>query len=193
MRFLEHPAAFLAGLYGLFLTFWGAMAYRLLGDSVWILTGITILWGLSLIWLLAAAVFCARQANRQQKAKELSALVKMAGRLKLGTIPFFILNFLFWLILGAGFMIATRGLLIVFSIPVWMALAGLTYVLLLYTGWFSVNALALAARMGCLTKRRMAFGILGQLVFVVDIAAWLLCSRRIKKALGGDTYGIAKK
>lgn len=192
MRIFGKALSFLTGLYGALITFWGGIVLQVLDIHIWskICRSMFIL---ALVWFAVSAASCVIKARQYCKHREIGSLMSMADKIKFGCVPFFIINFILWLIGFAILMVATRGILL-FSLPVTLpVLVGITYILMLITSWFTANAIMLAQKSGCLQKTIGIYGMIAQFIFVADVVFWFVCRRFIKKRWGGNDNGMENK
>lgn len=111
-------------------------------------------WGLYLLIAIVSVVEAVRWVRRD----DLVALRRSMLLVKLSSVPFFVLNFVF----ASAIALASRLIGTVFVVPI-------TYVLMLLTSAYGIGCLAVLRRRGVLSGGVAALGIVAQLVFVLDV------------------------
>lgn len=96
---------------------------------------------------------------------------------KLGLIPFFIINFVLWLIF-AGATANPFLFLLWIIIPVGIIY---TYMVLLGTSCYSISQIVILCKKGILTKKQSIFHIILQLFFLADIFDCLYLCLKFRK------------
>ena len=130
--------------------------------------------------LLIVNIYQGFQSHRAEDRPLLRSAMK---RIKLGSIPFFILNFL--LCLGVGFVIlgASRGFA-VFLPWVWlwvMCAVGITYCLAAGTSCYGIFFSRTLNKDGDLSTGSMVKHIILQLIFVADIIDTILLLKKFRR------------
>lgn len=91
-------------------------------------------------------------------------------RMKLASIPFFLANFLYFVLLALLLFAASRGFIIFTPIPLLFLMAiGMTYVIMVCTSIYGISYLIYQNKCGQITKGKMALQVIAQLIFVLDI------------------------
>jgi len=91
-------------------------------------------------------------------------------RMKLASIPFFLGNFLYFVLLAILMLGASRGFVIFTPIPLLFVMAiGMTYVIMVCTSGYGICYLVYQNKSGQITKGKMALHVTVQLIFVLDI------------------------
>ncbi|MGI5962703.1 MAG: hypothetical protein ACOX7N_03180 [Lawsonibacter sp.] len=111
-------------------------------------------------------------------------LRRVALLLKLLSIPFFFFHLASWAVVSAAFLVVPGLQFLLFSGVLGVAFA---YGVLLVGSVFSVSTMYMAFRSGCLKGTGFAWGVVSQLIFVVDVIVyigfyfWSLKDRRREK------------
>lgn len=106
------------------------------------------------------------------------ALARTALACKLLALPFFVVNFGLWFVLSAAFLVVPG--LQVFLLADLLG-AAYAWLVLLVGSAFSLAALWRARQAGGLTGAGFAWAVVSQLLFVVDLVAWLILFFRLRR------------
>jgi hypothetical protein len=113
------------------------------------------------------------------KVKDIKSVYSSIKILKLGSIPFYILNFIVTGIFFAFIFFATRGIgLILLPIPVLI-----TWIILLSTSVNSISFLVFIYKNRVITKKSFILNLLAQLTFVIDIISTIIILKKEKKII----------
>lgn len=100
---------------------------------------------------------------------------------KIGFIPFFLINFLFWLCLIGILLNPMMGFIGVFLIP--MALIS-TYTTMLITSVYGISLISVMGRKNMLTWGQCVIHIIFQLIFIVDVVDLIFLFVKYRKVNG---------
>ena len=138
-------------------------------------------------WLLIAAVVISSISNvifavkniintyRLYKNREYNSMRKHMKVLKLGTIPYFILNFIIYLLLFLLFYAASRGLIIFTPIPLLFVVPiFFTYLAVLFTSCYGIGFIAIINKEKNSSKGKLIIHVLLQLCFILDVISTII-------------------
>jgi hypothetical protein len=109
------------------------------------------------------------------KNNEYNSLRKNMKSTKLGAIPYFIINFIFYFLLFALFFAASRGIMIVTPIPLlFLVPIAFTYLSVLSTSFYGIGFIVILYKAKKLKIGKLIFHILLQLCFVLDVVDTLI-------------------
>ena len=115
------------------------------------------------------------------KNKDYNSLRKSMKTLKLGMIPYFILNFLFYLLLALLFFAASRGMIIFTPIPILLLVpVFFTYLTVLFTSCYGMGFIAIINKENRINSGKMIIHILFQLCFVLDVISTIILLNKYK-------------
>lgn len=101
---------------------------------------------------------------------------KMMLSMKMGTIPFFIINFLFFVVVLGFIILISRGLGVIL-LPIVPVVVTVTYLILLLTSVYSILFLIRLRRLNLINTAVLVTHIILQLFFVVDTIASLYLAK----------------
>lgn len=138
-------------------------------------------------WLLIAAVVVSGIFNilfgikniyntwRLYKNNEYNSLRKYMKRLKLGAVPYFILNFVLYFFLFTLFFAASRGIFIFTPIPLFFLVPiFFTYLSVLLTSCYGIGFAAILNKEKNLGSGKMIIHVLLQICFVLDVLSTII-------------------
>ena len=175
---------YLASLYAVQLAAVGPVLWEGFSFHLELFLGLTLLslaLGVAGICLAAAGVVRGGRDPGAERRLRWAALA-----LKLLTIPFFLLHLASWTVVSAAFLVIPGLQVLLLSGFLGVAFA---YWVVLVGSACSVGAMYLSLRDGRLTKKRLIWGVLSQLIFVVDVigcVVFLLCTRKRKAVEGRE-------
>lgn len=123
-------------------------------------------------WILniVCAVASVKDASLLYREKDSAYLRKYMKALKMGAIPYFVLNFILYFLLFMLSVAASRGLVILTPIPfMFVILVFFTYLSLLFTAPYGMAYAVIIQREGKMSTGRLVIHILLQLCFVLDV------------------------
>lgn len=138
-------------------------------------------------WLLIVAVIISSISNvifavknifdtcRLYKNREYNSLRKHMKMLKLGTIPYFALNFIIYFLLFMLFFAASRGLIIFTPIPLLFLLPiFFTYITVLFTSCYGIGFAVIINKEKNLKSGKLIIYVLLQLCFILDVISTII-------------------
>lgn len=151
------PASFLAGLY---LCFY--LTYMSLPNINWVLViiALLVLVAISAVNIIYAFRNALRPADKIKNRRSMKIIMIT---MKLLTIPFFVINFVFWACIMA---IPFASLIAMLFMPVILLL---TFMVLLVTSAYSVSMIILYSRAKMLSPVATVVNIILQYIYVVDV------------------------
>lgn len=115
------------------------------------------------------------------KRNEFDYLRKYMKAIKLGAIPYFILNFIFFVLLFLLFAAATRGIMLVTPMPLLFLLPiFFTYLSVIFTSSYGIGYTAILYKEQKLKSGKLVIHILLQLCFVMDVLDTIVLLRKYK-------------
>ena len=109
------------------------------------------------------------------KRGEYNSLRKHMKVLKLGTIPYFVLNFILYFLLCLLFFAASRGLIIFTPIPLLLLLPiFFTYLTVLFTSCYGIGLIAIISKENSSKRGNLIVHVLLQLCFVLDVVSTII-------------------
>ena len=136
---------------------------------------------ISLILNVIFAVINIINTIRLYKNREYNSMRTYMKVLKLGSIPYFVLNFIIYFLLFMLFFAASRGLImftptpLLFLIPIFF-----TYLNVLFTSFYGLGFIATISKEKKLSKGKMLIHVLLQLCFVLDVISTIILLREYK-------------
>lgn len=154
------PAAFLAGLYLCFF-----LPYMSLPNINWVLViiALLVLVVISTVNIIYAFRNALRPADKIKNRRSRRSMKIIMITMKLLTIPFFVINFVFWTCIMA---IPFASLIVMLFLPVILLL---TFMVLLVTSAYSVSMIILYSRAKMFTTTATVINIILQFIYVVDV------------------------
>ncbi|KUO63129.1 MAG: hypothetical protein APF84_11435 [Gracilibacter sp. BRH_c7a] len=138
-------------------------------------------WFLIVVFIISSvliAVFAVKNVSnafRLYKNEEYNSLRRNMKVLKLGSIPYFLINFVFYFLLFALFFVGSRGFFIFTPIPLLLLLnVFLTYIIVLFTSSYGIGFVAVARSEKRLNNTTCIIHVLFQLCFVLDVISTIL-------------------
>ncbi len=123
------------------------------------------------------------------RKKEYTVVRKRMKVLKLGSIPFFIINFLVYFLLFILFVAASRGILLFTPIPLFFTVfIFFTYLIVIFTSSYGIGFLAIVKREKKINTGSFVIHILLQLCFVLDVFDTIILLFKYKKDLASDAH-----
>lgn len=141
---------------------------------------------------IVLAVFNVQSALLLFQVGDAFHLRRQMRTLKMGSIPYFVLNFILYVLLALLIIAASRGLVIFTPIPLMFIIPVLfTYLSLLFTSPYGIAYAATVHREGKMSAVGLAFHILLQLCFVLDVVdtAVLLMKHKIRPSDSRESTG----
>jgi hypothetical protein len=127
------------------------------------------------------AVINIKNAIQMVKRNEYKSLRKSMKVLKLGAIPYFIINFLIYLMLFLLLFAASRGIILFSPIPLMFLIPiTFTYLTVLFTSSYGIGYVVIIGKEKRLKKSKLLIHILMQLCFVLDIFSTIVLLRKYK-------------
>ncbi len=124
----------------------------------------------SLILIIIISAFHWKRAIVFLKSNDNIGLRIGMKRMKLASIPFFLANFLYFILLALLMVVVSRGFIIFTPIPLLFLMAiGMTYVIMICTSGYGMCYLAYQKKCGQITKGKMVLHVIAQLLFLLDI------------------------
>jgi hypothetical protein len=118
---------------------------------------------------------------RLYKSGDYNSLRKHMKMLKLGTIPYFILNFILYFLLFLLFFAASRGLIIFTPIPLLLLLPiFFTYLTVLFTSCYGIGFIAIINKENNTKSGNLIVHVLLQLCFVLDVVSTIILLTKYK-------------
>jgi hypothetical protein len=112
---------------------------------------------------------------------ETIALRKYMKRLKFGAIPYFILNFLFYLLLFLFFFAASRGIVVFTPLPLFFLIPiFFTYLSVLFTSPYAIGFIVALRNEDKMKIGKLVIHILMQLCFVLDVIDTIVLLKKYK-------------
>jgi hypothetical protein len=166
--------------------FWGLIDKEIGSWRQWIATFALIISGvLSVVF----AIVNIKNAYQLYKNRDSITLRKYMKRLKFGAIPYFILNFVFYLLLFLLFFAASRGIIIFSPIPLFFLIPTFfTYLAVLFTSPYAIAFVAVLRNEGKMKTRNLIMHILLQLCFVLDVVDTIVLLKKYKTQQALDRY-----
>lgn len=116
------------------------------------------------------------------KRREFDVLRKYMKAIKFGAIPYFILNFLFFVLLFMLFAAATRGIMLVTPMPLLFLIPiFFTYLSVLFTSSYGIGYAAIMHKERKLKTGKLVIHIILQLCFVIDVLDTIVLLRKYKE------------
>ncbi|MDR3209834.1 MAG: hypothetical protein LBT36_04320 [Oscillospiraceae bacterium] len=109
----------------------------------------------------------AAEPGRGEAAKDFHSMVL---RFKVATVPFFLLNFAFWLLLTIGTFVSGEY---IFILPILFAVL-FSYLVMLASSAYAISAIGALYRRGVITSWQHSKYVYSQLFFVSDVVGWYL-------------------
>lgn len=129
----------------------------------------------SLIPLLLLSLGHLKRAIGLYKTNDADGLRRGMKQMKLASIPYFVVNFIYFAALALLAMVASRGIVLVTPIPLIFVLVMIfTYVIMLFTSIYGIVYLAWLKKSGAIKLAPMVAHIIMQMIFVLDIIGTVL-------------------
>lgn len=158
--------------------FWGLIDEEIGSWRQWLATFSLIISG---VLNVAFAIVNIKNAYRLYKNRESITLRKYIKTLKLGAIPYFILNFVIYLLLFMLFFAASRGILIFTPIPLFFLIPTFfTYLAVLFTSPYAIGFVAVLRNENKMKTGKLIMHIILQLCFVLDVIDTIALLRKYK-------------
>lgn len=156
--------------------FWGLINNNY---TIWILLSLALVF--SEIVNLVLTFQNIRNTYQLYKNGEYNYLRKSMQMLKLSTIPYFLLNFIFYLLLILIFFMGTRGIIIFTPVPLLLSIPiFFTYLTVLCSAAYGVGFIAILWKEKSFTIGRTIMHILLQICFVLDVMDTIVLLRKYK-------------
>lgn len=166
--------------------FWGLIDTGFGNWRQWLVTFALILLGVLNVVFAIANI---KNSYRLCKNRDTITLRKYMKRLKLGAIPFFILNFVFYLLLFFFFFAASRGIFIFTPIPmVFLIPIFFTYIAVLFTSPYAIGFLIVLQNENKMKSGKLVIHVLLQLCFVLDVVDTIVLLKKYKTQQILDRY-----
>lgn len=127
---------------------------------------------------ISNAVFAVKNAInacKLYKNREYNSMRKYMKVLKLGAIPYFILNFLLNFFLFSILVLGSRGILLVTPMPLlFLFPIFFTYLTVVFTSSYGIGFAAIVNKEKGLKKRKLVFRILLQSCFILDVLSTII-------------------
>ncbi|WP_066501295.1 DUF6652 family protein [Abyssisolibacter fermentans] len=124
---------------------------------------------------------------RFYKNREYNSLRKHMKTLKLGIIPYFILNFIIYFLIFMIFFTASRGIIIFSPIPLLFLIPiFFTYLIVLFTSCYGIGFVLILGREKKIKRGMQIIHFLLQMCFVLDVIDTIILL--IKYKVEGETY-----
>lgn len=162
----------------LFSSFYELIENGAVGWIQWLLLALIVISGiLNLIFAVKNII----NTCRLYKNGEYNSLRKYMKVLKLGSIPYFVLNFAIYFLLFMVLFAATHGVLVATPIPfLFLPPILFAYLTVLFTSSYGIGFLAIIKKEKRLKSRSLIIHVLLQLCFVLDIISTIILLIRYK-------------
>jgi hypothetical protein len=186
VSYMKHIRNTLVGLYAsLFLVilllvclFWGLLDQEMGSWRQWLVIFALIISG---VLNVISAIVNIKNAYQLCKNSDTITLRKYMKRLKLGAIPYFILNFVFFLLLFLLFFAASRGIFIFTPIPMLFLIPiFFTYLAVLFTSPYAIGFAVVLSNENKMKTGKLVIHILLQLCFVLDVVDTIVLLKKYK-------------
>lgn len=164
-----------------FIAAFSAIPDQEVGNTLSLLT--VILWGVANLAFIIAAIFAIIDCVRLYKEGQLGLLRSNTRNIKFGAIPYFVLNFLLWIVITFVLIMGSRGLVIFMPVPLLLLLPVIdSFFCVLVTSIYSIGFTVGLKRFGRMSGGAAAGLIVMQVMFVLDMvaAAVLIATKRYK-------------
>lgn len=157
---------------------YGAIKSNMGKGTKWILIGLVVI---SIVSNVIFAIINVVNTCLLYKNKEYNSLRKSMKTLKLGTIPYFILNFIFYFLLAVLFFMASRGIIIFTPVPLLLILpVFFTYLTVLFTSCYGIGFIAIAYKEKKLDGVKLIIHVLCQICFILDVVSTIILLSKYK-------------
>lgn len=158
--------------------FWGLIDKEIGSWRQWLATFALIIAG---VLNVVFAIVNIKNAYRLYKNRESITLRKYMKTLKFGAIPYFVLNFVIYLLLFLLFFAASRGIIIFSPIPLFFLIPTFfTYLAVLYTSPYAIGFVAVLRNEGKMKTGKLVIHVLLQLCFVLDVVDAIVLLKKYK-------------
>lgn len=165
----------------LFFMFKGMLDNKMGNWMQWILAGALIISG---IFNVIFAVINIKNAFVFFKNNDYNSMKKGMKAIKFGTIPYFVVNFVLYLLLFLLFFAASRGFFLVSPMPLLFLIPGFfTYLTVIFTSSYGIGYSFILYKEKRLKTGKLILHILLQLCFVLDVidTIILLTKNKVEK------------
>jgi hypothetical protein len=158
--------------------FWGLIDNEIGSWRQWIATFALVISG---VLNVVFAIVNIKNAYQLYKNRESITLRKYLKRLKFWAVPYFILNFVFYLLLFLLFFAASRGIFIVTPIPLFFLIPiFFTYLSVLFTSPYAIGFAAVLRSESKMKTGKLVIHVLLQLCFVLDVVDTIVLLKKYK-------------
>lgn len=138
--------------------------------------------GITLLTAMYFGIRCIVNALQLYKKEDLQLLREYMKVGKRGLIPFFIINFIYYILIFMLLIVASHGIFLFSPIPLlFVPLIIFTYFAVIFTSSFSIAFILLLKKKEKISIIDMVLNIWLQLIFILDIIGMILLLNRFNK------------